>query len=153
MPSHILIIEDDPASLALMAYLLGTFGHAVLVATAGEEGLMLIMRHRPDLIICDLRLPGIDGLEVARQIKANPVLSKIPLIAVTAYAMVGDREKVLAAGFDGYIAKPLAPETFVTQIDSYLPPLLRTTSAVHTISQAEAGLSHDGTNPHPGRES
>src|SRR4051812_2065122 len=110
MSARILIIEDKQANLDLMTYLLEAFGHSVKTAMDGEEGLAALRREAPDVVVCDINLPRIDGYEVARQIRADPALRPLPLIAVTALAMVGDREKVLAAGFDGYIAKPIAPE-------------------------------------------
>ena len=78
-------------------------------------------REHPDLIICDVQLPDIDGFEVARRLKRDPELRPIPLVAVTALAMVGDRDRVLAAGFDGYLAKPIDPEMFARQIEDFLP--------------------------------
>src|SRR5437016_12045823 len=113
MPARVLIIEDNAANLELMTYLLTTFGHAPMSADSGEEGLTIARRERPDLILCDIQLPGIDGCGVAAQIKADTGLRGTPIVAVTAFAMVGDRDKILAAGFDGYIPKPIAPETFV----------------------------------------
>lgn len=83
-------------------------------------GVELAQGGTPDLIVCDIHLPKMDGYEVARQVKGNPVTSSIPLVAVTALAMVGDRDKVLAAGFDGYLAKPIVPKRFVEQLESYL---------------------------------
>jgi len=77
-------------------------------------------RHRPDLIICDVQLPEIDGCEVARRLKADAELRTIPVVAVTALAMVGDRDRMLAAGFDGYLTKPISPEAFVRQMEGYL---------------------------------
>ena len=121
MPVRILLIEDNPTNMELMTYLLEAFGYAPTCAMDGEEGLAIAARERPDLIICDIQLPGIDGYEVARQLKGNSELCTIPLLAVTASAMVGDREKALAAGFDGYIPKPISPHTFVQQMAPYLP--------------------------------
>lgn len=118
--ARILVIEDNPANLQLMAYLLKAFGHQAIETVDGEAGLGEARRQRPDLILCDLQLPGMDGYEVARQLKRDPGLRAIPLVAVTALAMVGDREKVLAAGFDGYLSKPITPETFVGQVDAFL---------------------------------
>jgi len=120
MPARILIIEDNAANLELMMYLLKAFGHAPLSAGNGEEGLALARSERPDLIVCDIQLPGIDGYSVAAQINADSGLRGIPVVAVTALAMVGDRDKVLAAGFDGYISKPIAPESFVAQVEAFL---------------------------------
>jgi CheY-like chemotaxis protein len=119
---RILVIEDDPASFKLIAYLLGAFGYAALVAVNGEEGLAAARRETPDLIICDIQLPGMDGIAVVQALKTDRFLKKVPVIAVTAYAMVGDRERLLAAGFDGYIPKPIVAETFVGQVENYLPP-------------------------------
>ena len=126
--ARILAIEDNPTNLELMAYLLRAFGYEVLEATDGEVGLAVARRERPDLIICDVQMPGVDGYEVARQLKSDPTLRMIPLLAITALAMVGDRDKVLAAGFDGYIAKPLTPQTFVQQVAAFLQPNQRITS-------------------------
>jgi CheY-like chemotaxis protein len=118
--ARILIIEDNPANLELMTYLLGAFGHTALVARDGEEGVEVALRSLPDLILCDLALPRLDGFGVAHRLIAEDGLRGVPFIAVTASAMVGDRDKVLAAGFDGYISKPITPETFVADIERYL---------------------------------
>ncbi len=120
MSARILVIEDNPTSLELMTYLLKAFGYETLSAADGETGLELARRNLPALVICDIGLPGLDGYAVAAQMKRHPVLREIPLIAVTALAMVGDRDKVLAAGFDGYIAKPMEPRTFVAQVEGFL---------------------------------
>jgi CheY-like chemotaxis protein len=117
--ARILVIEDSPINLRLMGYLLGSFGHTVLEAPDGETGLARVAEG-PDLVLCDIHLPGIDGYEVARTLKGDPVRRTIPLVAVTALAMVGDRERVLEAGFDGYLAKPIEPQTFVSQVEAFL---------------------------------
>lgn len=122
MPARILIIEDNQTNLDLMIYLLNAFGYAPTAAPDGETGCEVALGQTPDLIICDVHLPGIDGYEVVRRLKSNNDLSEVPVIAVTALAMVGDRDKVLAAGFDGYIPKPIMPETFVEQVESFLRP-------------------------------
>jgi two-component system cell cycle response regulator len=134
MRTRILVIEDNAANMELARYVLEAFGYTVSAAADGEIGLELACAEPPDLVICDLQLPGIDGIEVAKRLKAQPALSRVPLIAVTAYAMVGDRERVLAAGFDGYISKPIDPRTFGPQIAAFLKspapmPLPRDTSA------------------------
>jgi two-component system cell cycle response regulator len=131
MPAHILLIEDNPANLELMSYLLKAFGYSPLAAKDGPEGLAAAHSESPDLIICDVQLPTLDGYEVARRLKADPKLCTVPVVAVTALAMVGDRERVLAAGFDGYLAKPINPETFVGQVEAYLPPDCHATVHVH----------------------
>jgi CheY-like chemotaxis protein len=121
--ARILVIEDNDANMELMAYLLRAFGHMVQEAVEGEAGVKLARYGPPDLILCDLQMPGMDGYEVVQRMKTN--LPNIPVIAVTASAMVGDRDKVLAAGFDGYIPKPINPETFVDEIEAFLPPIVR----------------------------
>lgn len=119
--ARILVIEDNPENLELMVYLLRAFGHLPLAATDAGKGLAAAARELPDLILCDLHLPGVDGYEVARRLGDDPDLGRIPRVAVTASAMAGDRARGLAAGFDGYIEKPIDPETFVREIESYLP--------------------------------
>lgn len=120
MSARILVIEDNPANLELMGYLLRCSGHEVLVATDGRGGLELAQLEGPDLIICDIQMPHMTGFEVALHLKANDRVKHIPLVAITAFAMVGDRERVLAGGFDGYLAKPIDPEAFVEQIEAFL---------------------------------
>jgi len=119
--AKVLIIEDNPANLELMTYLLRAFGHHTLSACDGEAGLEAARSQSVDLIVCDIQIPKINGFEVAKRLKSDPMLRKIPLVAVTAFAMVGDRDKVMAAGFDGYIAKPIVPERFVRQLEAFLP--------------------------------
>jgi two-component system cell cycle response regulator len=118
--ANMLIIEDNAANLELMTYLLDAFGHGVRVACDGVEGLEAIGAELPDVIICDVQLPRMDGFAVARHLKGDPALRTIPLVAVTALAMVGDRDRILAAGFDGYIAKPIEPEQFVRQVEAFI---------------------------------
>jgi CheY-like chemotaxis protein len=118
---RILIIEDDPFSLELYTILLEAADYTTLPAADGEAGLALARREQPDLIICDVKLPKLGGCEVVRDLKADPILRQIPIIAVTALDSVGDRERLLAAGFDGYIAKPIEAKTFTRQIVSFLP--------------------------------
>jgi two-component system, cell cycle response regulator len=124
MAARVLIIEDNATNLELMAYLLHAFGHQPVQATEGLAGVEAAARERPDLIVCDLQMPDADGFEVLRRLRADPATSRIPVVAVTAYAMVGDRERILAAGFDGYIAKPIDPRSFVSQVEAELPPRL-----------------------------
>lgn len=119
--ARILVIEDNPDNLELMTYLLRAFGHDVTTAQDGAEGLEVAFREPLEVIVCDVHLPRVDGYEVARQLKSHPRLQGIPLLAVTALAMVGDRDKVLAAGFDGYLAKPIDPQLFVRQVEAFLP--------------------------------
>lgn len=135
MSQCILIIEDNPANMELIVYLLRAFGYASVQAYDGEQGLEMAQRHRPNLIICDVHLPKIDGYGVVQACKKNASLQRIPVLAVTALAMVGDREKLLAAGFDGYIGKPIEPETFIAQIEKYLPGSSRVTTL--TVEQRQ----------------
>lgn len=121
MGARILVIEDNSANLDLLIFLLTAFGHEPFSAVDGLEGLEAAKRLRPDLVVCDLQLPKVSGYDVARRLKAEPDFRAVPLIAVTAYAMPGDREKALSAGFDGYIAKPIAPEAFHQQLNAFLP--------------------------------
>jgi two-component system cell cycle response regulator len=140
MPTRILIIEDNPTNLDLMTYLLAAFGHTPLTAQDGEEGLEVARREVPDLIICDVQLPIMDGYEVAHWLKSHPQLHVIPLVAVTALAMVGDRDKMLTAGFDGYIAKPISPETFVGEVEKFLPGERESTSIPSSSSTVQPVL-------------
>jgi CheY-like chemotaxis protein len=117
---RVLVIEDNATNLELMRYLLEAFGHTVVSARDGVAGVEAAGHASPDVILCDLALPTLDGYEVASRVKSQSGLAAIPLIAVTASAMVGDRDRVIAAGFDGYIRKPITPETFVSEVESYL---------------------------------
>jgi two-component system, cell cycle response regulator len=121
MKARILVIEDNAANMELMTYLLQAFGHVPLKARDGKAGIEAARRERPDLIICDLQLPVKSGYEIARELKADPDLRSIPMLAVTAFAMVDDRRKALAAGFDGYFSKPIEPQTFVQEVQRFLP--------------------------------
>jgi len=121
MAARILIIEDNPTNMELMAYLATAFGYDVEVAPDGRMGVDLALQEPPDLIICDIEMPGLNGFDVLRTLREHSNTGSIPVIAVTAYAMVGDRERMLAAGFDGYLSKPIDPETFVKEVEAYLP--------------------------------
>lgn len=118
--ARILIIEDNPANVELMSFLLGAYGHTPLSAADGPRGVAAARSERPDLIACDVNLPGMDGFAVLAALKDEPLLAGVPVLAVTALAMAGDREKVLAAGFDGYISKPIEPESFVAELEAFL---------------------------------
>ncbi|MFZ2853349.1 MAG: response regulator [Rhodocyclaceae bacterium] len=142
--ARILVIDDSPQNLELMSYLLQAFGHVVWRAADGEQGVETARREVPDLIVCDIHLPKMDGYAVASQLKRDPALCSIPLVAVTALAMVGDRDKVLAAGFDGYLAKPIIPRRFVGQIESYLRAPHKEIAAVSPRSEGDADGDHPG---------
>ncbi len=120
MKHRILIIEDNETNLELMIFLLQEFGYDPLTARDGESGLAAIKRDKPDVVFCDIQLPKLDGLEVARRVKADDELRSIPMIALTALAMVGDKEKGLLAGFDGYISKPICPQSFIHEMEKIL---------------------------------
>ncbi len=122
MSAKILIIEDNEQNLYLVTFLLEKNGHEIVQARSGPEGIELAARLRPDLIMLDIQLPGMDGYEVARELRRNPDLRDVPIVAVTSYAMVGDRERILAAGCNAYIEKPINPETFRSEIEATLKP-------------------------------
>jgi two-component system, cell cycle response regulator len=132
---RILVIEDDPASLELLHYILTAHGYATRTAARGDDGLAAALSEPPDLVICDIQLPGLDGYAVAARLKSDSVLKNVPLVALTALAMVGDRDRVLAAGFDAYISKPIDPSAFVAQIE----PLLRSGLHQAPIPRSPAG--------------
>jgi two-component system cell cycle response regulator DivK len=107
MSKKILIVEDDPRSLKMIQMILRPYGYSLLEATDGEEALKVACSDKPDLIIMDLRLPKVSGLEVTRQLRQMSDFSHIAIIAITAYAMKGDEEKAISAGCDAYLAKPI----------------------------------------------
>jgi CheY-like chemotaxis protein len=117
----VLVIEDNEQNLYLVRFLLENRGFTVYEARDGRQGIALASDLRPDLILLDIQLPMLDGYAVAEELRKDPALKEIPIIAVTSYAMVGDRERVLAAGASGYIEKPIDPGTFVDQICEFLP--------------------------------
>jgi CheY-like chemotaxis protein len=123
--ARILVIEDNDTNRSLMVYLLRAFGYKTIEAGDGKRGLDIARHERPELIVCDIHLSKLDGYAVIDQLKKDVVLRHIPVVAVTALAMVGDRNKILSAGFDGYISKPIEPETFVAQLAAFLPLNLR----------------------------
>lgn len=120
MSGHILIVEDTPHNLQLMTFLLEARGHEVRAAETGAAGLDAVAADRPDLVLMDLHLPDASGEEVLAQLRANPTTRDLRVVAVTAFAMVGDRERVLAAGFDDYMTKPLDPATFALDVERHL---------------------------------
>jgi two-component system cell cycle response regulator len=128
MAARILIVEDNQNNLALMAYLLKAFGHQVVTASDGIEA-MERLTPRPDAVLMDLQMPRMDGYQAAHEIRSRREMAGVPVIAVTALAKVGDRDRVLKSGFDGYLAKPIDPETFVRDIDAFLPEPLRSHGA------------------------
>lgn len=119
--ARVLVVEDNADNRELMTYLLTAFGHEVATANDGEAALSILESVAVDLVVCDVHLPKMDGCEVVQVMKGQPRLSAIPVVAVTALAMVGDRDRVMAAGFDGYVAKPIEPRDFVGEVEAFLP--------------------------------
>ena len=122
MSTKILLVEDNAANRYLATYLLDLQGFTVVHAVNGEEALDRAHSEQPDLILMDIQMPKMDGYEAARRIRDSPALCGIPLVALTSYAMAGDRDRALAAGFAAYIEKPIATETFVAEVSRHLPP-------------------------------
>jgi len=120
MKARILIIEDNPENFYLMRYLLESYEYEVHGAETGLSGLEMAPRLLPDCILLDIQLPEMDGYEVARSLRANRHLDHIPIIAVTSYAMQGDKERALASGANAYIEKPINPERFVGDVEHYI---------------------------------
>jgi two-component system cell cycle response regulator DivK len=120
--AKVLIVEDNPTNMTLAIFLLSSVGHAVLSATDAEAGLALAREEQPDLILMDIQLPGMDGLEAAALLKADQATRAIPVIALTALAMKGDEERIRAAGCDGYIAKPMRYREFLKTVAEQLTP-------------------------------
>jgi two-component system, cell cycle response regulator DivK len=118
--ARVLIVEDNPANMTLATFLVKSAGHAVITATDAEAGLTLARSERPDLILMDIQLPGMDGLEATLLLKHDDATRAIPVIALTALAMKGDEERIRAAGCDGYIAKPLAYRELLAIISAHL---------------------------------
>ena len=117
---RILVIEDNETNIYLIGFILKKNGHEVIEARSGEEGVEFAVKEKPDLILMDIQLPGIDGLETTKRIRKLEAGRKTPIIALTSYAMTGDREKSLAAGCTGYIEKPINPDTFMGEMEKYL---------------------------------
>jgi CheY-like chemotaxis protein len=120
MNNPLLIIEDNAQNFYMMRFLLEKNGFAVIGAENGREGIEKALESNPKAILLDIQLPEMDGYAVARELKKHPDLDRVPIIAVTSYAMVGDREKIMEAGATGYIEKPINPDTFVAEILQYL---------------------------------
>ena len=116
----ILVVEDNYANMYIFSRILRKGGHEVIPATSGEEGVEMAIKEKPDLILMDIQLTDMDGLEATKKIKESKEGKDLPIVALTSYAMVGDREKALAAGCTGYIEKPINPDTFLAEIEKYL---------------------------------
>ena len=120
MAKVILIVEDDPNSRMLARDLLQRFGYAIIEATDGKQGVELAKARKPDLILMDIMMPEMDGLEATRILKADATTKKIPVLALTSYAMTGDKERILQAGCDGYVTKPIDIEELLKLVAEYL---------------------------------
>lgn len=120
MKRKILVIEDNEQNLYLMTFILEKHGYEVTQARDGPEGIELAHQLNPMMILLDIQLPGMDGYAVARELRSNLALANVPIVAVTSYAMAGDRERVMEAGCTGYIEKPINPETFVAEMEEHI---------------------------------
>ena len=119
--ARVLVVEDNPANLMLVRAVLQRAGYRTAEARSGEEALQHLAASKPDLILMDIQLPGLDGLELTRRLKADPATTAIPVVALTAHAMSDDRARALAAGCDGYLAKPINTRTLAAELASLLP--------------------------------
>lgn len=122
-----LVVDDNAINLTLVSYLLQAHGVHVVAASDGLQALTLVREAQFDAVLCDIQMPVMDGLEFARRVRQDPGLRDLPLVALTALAMVGDKERILAAGFDAYLTKPLMPATFLADLAAALPHLVPTT--------------------------
>ena len=120
--ASVLVVEDDPASMTLTVFLLKKGGHHVLQAGDAETGLSLARAAQPDLILMDIELPGMDGFSALKLLRQEDSTKQIKVVALTSLAMKGDRERILAAGFDAYIGKPIRYQTFLPELDQVLGP-------------------------------
>ena len=123
MSDAILLIEDNEQNRYLVTFLLERHGHRVIHAPDGPSGVEAARASGPSLVLLDIQLPGMSGYEVARALRSIPGVGATPIVAVTSYAMLGDREKALESGCTGYIEKPINPDTFVAEVERYLRPL------------------------------
>ncbi|MCU0497028.1 MAG: response regulator [Anaerolineae bacterium] len=123
MPYKILYIEDNPQNMRLVRKMLSVGGYEMIEATSGEAGFEMAALHKPDLILMDINLPDIDGMEVTARLKAHPELARIPVVALTANAMHGDRERFTAAGCNGYLAKPVTKNELLSTVAYFLEHL------------------------------
>lgn len=118
--AHVLVVEDDPLSQRLMRDVLQVHGYDTVVAGSAEEGLLLAKAHRPDVVLMDIRLPGMDGFAALDALRAEPTTADVPVLAVTASVMMGEREKIMGAGFDGYHPKPIQIPQLLAEIAQML---------------------------------
>lgn len=121
MSKCILVVEDQEDNRRIVRDLLMSADYEVIEAATGEKGVTMASTHRPDLILMDIQLPGLDGYEATRRIKADPTLSRIPIIAVTSYALSGDDVKAREAGCDAYVSKPFSPRALLATVREFVP--------------------------------
>lgn len=139
MPAHVLVIEDNAINLELLVYALKAFGHEVQSAMSATRGLEMARREPPSVILCDIQMPGMDGYQFAAAVKADDALCRIPLIGVSALAMVGDRDKAMLAGFDEYLAKPVDFEALQASLHRFgVAPNKRGDAAPPVSARADA---------------
>jgi two-component system cell cycle response regulator DivK len=117
---NVLLVEDNEVNRRLAGFLLRSHGYQVREATSASAAFEMVEKERPDLIVMDIQLPGMDGLEITKKLKERPATADIPVIAVTSYAMKGDREKALAAGCAGYVTKPIDKNTFIQEVAAHV---------------------------------
>jgi two-component system cell cycle response regulator DivK len=116
----ILVIEDSPVNMALTVAILENAGHAILQADHAAQGMEIARREQPDLVLMDIQLPDLDGLQATRLLKSDPRTSHLPVIALTAFAMKGDEDETRAAGCDGYVTKPIRYKEFLAEMDAVM---------------------------------
>ena len=120
MKPKVLVIEDNEQNLYLVTFMLEKHGYQVIQARDGRQGIDMAAQIKPSIILLDIQLPVMDGYAVAQELRNNPALNDVPIVAVTSYAMAGDWERTLAAGCSGYIEKPINPDTFMAEIERHL---------------------------------
>jgi two-component system cell cycle response regulator/two-component system cell cycle response regulator DivK len=116
----VLLVEDNEVNRRLAGFLLRSHGYEVREATSAAAAFEMVEKERPDLIVMDIQLPGMDGLEITRKLKEQPATADIPVVAVTSFAMKGDREKAFAAGCAGYVTKPIDKNTFIQEVAAHV---------------------------------
>jgi two-component system cell cycle response regulator DivK len=121
MKSKVLVIEDNLQNMYMITFLLNSYGYEVLQSFSGIEGIEKAKEEKPDIILLDIQLPKMDGYAIARELRITEELKDTPIIAVTSYAMPGDKEKAIDAGATGYIEKPINPDTFIPEMEAFLP--------------------------------
>ena len=134
MNTRILVVEDDPPSLELALFLLDSAGYTTLSASDGGTGLQLALTAAPDMVLCDVQMPVLSGYSLVHQLRETTGWRRVPVVAISAFSMRGDRERALDAGFDGYLPKPIVPGTFVREVESYLEPGLRLSPSARTTN-------------------